>query len=289
MELDEQIGDVKIRPLGGVNERLSPIDLPPSEFSEVKGLFPRQNGLLERIWGSQFLDKLAEAIISINATYNSSGHILIQTATKRYLTTLDELFNRNIYVSDLDPATSVPGGGISEEETMSLAIVIGKKAVNTNGKDIATTYGPRDLSDIDVNEGGIVSALAANVFTLVAGSYRIRSWCCNAGVRSTTGSQPFIHRLYNETNSDYLFKVVGVVSAASTAMAASTPAKVTDINTNVWTYHIGTLTLTGSCNISIQSITNNTTVTDGITPREGRPVNMVEPEVYTVIEILKTA
>ncbi len=289
MEGDQESGDVKIRPLGGVNERGSPIDLPPSDFSKVKGLFPSQNGLLERIRGNKFLTKFNEAILSINPTYNTLGHIIIQTATKRYLTTLDELFNRNVYTSDLIPATSSPGGEIMEEETMSLALIIGKKTANTNGKNIGTSYADRDLSDINVNEGGIVTGLTANVFTLAAGSYRIRSWAVNCCTRTIGSSQFFIHRLYNNTDSDYLFKVVGVVSAASTASRASTPARTIDIQNNIFTYHNGTITLTSSCDISIQSKTNSVTVTDGLTPREGRPVNLGEDEVYTVIEILKTA
>lgn len=287
MEGDQESGDVKIRPLGGVNQRNSPIDLPPSEFSEVKGLFPSQNGLLERIKGNKFLTKFNEAILSISPTYNTAGHLVIQTATKRYLTTLDELFNRNSYTSDLTPASSSPGGEILEEETMSLAIIIGKKAVNTPGQLIPLIFiDNRDLSDIILNEGGIVTGLSSNVFTLAAGSYRIRSHCCYCAGAADLGTQLFIHRLYNSTNSDYLFKVVGVVSAASTGMPCSTPARIANDVENIWTDHIGAVTLTAPCDISAQSRVNIITVPPSL---EGRPVNLGENEIYTVIEILKTA
>lgn len=290
MDQAENSNSVNIRPLGGVNERVSPVDLPPSEFSQLRGLFPRQNGLLERFWGNEFLYKFPEAVLSINPTHNSSGHILIQTATKRYLTTLDELLGRNTYITDLTPATSTPGNEIVEEESMSLAIIIGKKAAGVTGKVIGTAYADRDLSDIHVNEGGIVTALAANLFTLAAGTYRIEVKCCHCNTVTKGNQSLFIDTLYNNTNSDYLLKVVGVVSAASVAIRASSPARTDNIINNIWGFLEGTFTLTSSCDISVRSKVNVAApVTDGATPVEGKPVNMGESEVYTIVKILKTA
>ncbi len=291
MEQSDQSKVISVRPLGGLNQRVSPIDLSPSDFAEVKGLFPNQVGILERIWGSKFLTKFDEPVLSISPTYNSVGSILIQTSTKRYTTTLDELFDRNEYTPDLTPTTSVPGEEIDEEETMAMAIIVGKKSAGTAGKTITSSAftnsaNRRDLSDIALNEGGIiVGAIASDTIDISAGTYRIEFWACCCG--NITGTTPIQYqtKMWNETDNLDLYEVGGNVSVASSNFDVSLPARAIDTSENHVMHHIGQVTLDATTNISIRSRSG----TANATVLEGKPANLGEDEVYTVIKILKVA
>lgn len=117
MEQSTESGDVSIRNLGGLNERISPLDLPPNEFSVLEGYYPSQQGLLSRLPGKEKLFQLVGRVMSIHPTYNSSGHVLIQTDENLYLTTIDEIQGRTISTSlTLNPDPD-PGGTSSGDTT----------------------------------------------------------------------------------------------------------------------------------------------------------------------------
>lgn len=116
MEQPTESGDVSIRNLGGLNQRASPLDLPLNEFSVLEGYYPSQAGLLSRLPGKEKLFQLEGRVLSIHPTYNSSGHVLIQTDEHLYLTTVDEIQGRTI-TTDLEVNPNPDPGGASSGDT----------------------------------------------------------------------------------------------------------------------------------------------------------------------------
>lgn len=273
MEQRNEQGKLPIRALGGMNQRISPIDLKSNEFVEISGYYPKQVGLLSRIPGKRFLfDLNGEKIISICPTYNSAGHILIQTETKYWITTADEIFDRtDSFTVDL---TAID---FSTEEDMSLAIIVGLKAANTNGDNESASYTIRPLTN-EISDPDAITSITANQFRLAAGTYRIRSRCCHYGGAGTPNFARFVHKLYNATAGADLF--------TGSNFKESTPC-ISDTITNGWSYLSNVVVLSGTSDIEVQSKVSSTSSSGGSVPTHGKAGNLGANEIYTIVEILK--
>lgn len=266
MELSDAGTTIQIRQLGGLNERVSPVDLELNQFSILQGLYPSQVGLLSRIPGKSLLFQLDGKVLTIHPTYNSQGHVIIQTDENYYLTTIDEIQNR-VYVSNLTSTA------ITEEENMSLGIIVGYKAAGVNGDVEAAAFAARPLTAIITNDGSFITAIGAINFQLAAGTYRFELMCThsgNIGVR-------FLSRLFNSTGSANLL---------TGNFIESTPGISATLASNTWSFlKGGPVVLAAPTTIEVQSRVSVAAAANVM----GKPANLGSNEIYTMLKILKTA
>lgn len=216
MQKDTNNNEIRFPALLGLNERVSKGATPIGEWNELEGMYPGKAGLLERILGKTQYEKLAgEAIWQIHQTNDGTGNILVQTESRLLVYTLDELRDRSY-------SPSLTYTSLSEEETMSMAIIVQMEANNTNGGSAqgkqtsaesgggaaaANTFYGRRLTHMLFNEGSIVDTFTASTgggaanstegtFTLPPGTYRIRGYVTFNGL---TGGQTVVCGLYNTT------------------------------------------------------------------------------------------
>ncbi len=92
MQLDSKSNQIKFRDLGGLDERAAPYALKGEDMWLLAGLYPAQDGLLERIPGKEFLANvnLGENVSTdpiqvwqIFQPNDGSGNIIIQTGIMR--------------------------------------------------------------------------------------------------------------------------------------------------------------------------------------------------------------
>lgn len=212
--------DLPAKELRGLSERSAPGSYPPGVFDLLRGLYPARNGLLQRIPPHSLLSALGHGrILQIHATGNTNTDILIQTDEGIYAYTLDELLSRTT-----TPSITYPP--LSEEETMSMAIIIQRESNALPGGSIqgwvtggpdttaaANTFYPRRLTNMVCNEsanavatvntftpssggGGIGST--GSTFQLVPGAYRIKG---RFVFYSDSANASFLCGLYNTTTS----------------------------------------------------------------------------------------
>jgi hypothetical protein len=211
--------DLPAKDLRGLSERSAPGNYPPGVFDLLRGLYPARNGLLQRIPPHSLLATIGGRILQIHATGNTNSDILIQTDAGIYAYTLDELLARTVTPAIVNTA-------LSEEETMSMAIIVQRESNALPGGSIqgwvssgpdttaaANTFYPRRLTNMVCNEsanavatvssftaasGGGGAASTGSTFTLIPGTYRIRGrfvfYANSAGVS-------FLCGLYNTTTS----------------------------------------------------------------------------------------
>ncbi len=212
--------DLPAKELRGLSERSAPGSYPPGVFDLLRGLYPARNGLLQRIPPHSQLATIGGRILQIHATGNTNTDILIQTDAGIYAYTLDELLARTV-----TPSITYPP--LSEEETMSMAIIVQREANNVVGGSIdgvlsgtstasANTFYGRRLTNMLCNEsangvptvvspsgftastGGTSAVSTAGTFQLVPGTYRIRGTFL---FNSVTASASFLCGLYNATTA----------------------------------------------------------------------------------------
>lgn len=214
---------IRVTELHGLNERVSPSQLRPGEFSYLEGLYPSQSGLLSRVPGKELLATVPgnSQILSFCQTFNRNGDVLVQTRSGILAYTLDELYGRQT-VPNLTPGTT-PGTNV-EEEGMSMAILYQEEANGVAGGSldgwisgspntalINTFYGRR-LTKNPVNQsstivsftastGGSGAVSTAGQFVLAPGTYRIKGELLFGSV-GANNTQVEVG-LYNVTNGGF--------------------------------------------------------------------------------------
>lgn len=207
---------LRLSDLRGVNERVSRDQIPPGQWEILEGMYPARSGMLERIPGKQYLANFGSRILAIHPTNDGSGNILIQTENDLQSTTLDELYNR-VYTPSINYLS------ISEEDTMSMAVIVQRESNGVNGGSprgyltgtdsgaaVNTFYGRR-LTHLLVNESSTVQSFTASTggagavstagqFVLTPGTYRIRAVLEYGSIDlGTTGTLSIAAGLYNTT------------------------------------------------------------------------------------------
>lgn len=296
--------DIRIPTLGGLNERPSPANLRPGEFSHLEGLYPAQIGLLRRIPGKTLLANVEGRVLQIFPTGNVNGDVLIQTdAPALYAFTLDELRGRGT-----TPSLTFPPS--DEEDTMSMAIIVQEETTSGGSMDgfltgtsaaaSGTAYGRR-LTDLLFNEtgsfgdtivsftqstGGTGAASTAGQFVLAPGDYRITCWTTFRSDGSAANAT-FEAELYNVTSAGVEVQsgtsvpvkttpACGLVAAAVTAnMVAGFEAKITVSSSNK------TYELRQKCTAGGNGPARALSAGGG-----GGPSS---PHIYTYIKIIRTA
>lgn len=235
---------IRVTQLGGVNERVTPSNLKPGEFSVQEGLYPSQVGLLSRVPGKTLLATVPGnmGVLSGCQTFNRNGDIVVQTESGILAYTLDELFNRQT-IPNLTPGTTP--GNPDNEENMSLAIMYQEENNGAAGGSIdgflsgtstaivTTAYGRRltlnpvnqssTLVSFAASTGGSGAVSVAGQWVLSPGTYRIRGWFVFNTNGTSTGVQV---ALYNFTNSavqtdDGSSPIVGMAFEDSTGTTAN--------------------------------------------------------------------
>lgn len=236
MQKDTNLPEIKAQTLGGMNQRVSPLNLRAGEFDQVWGMFPNQVGLLQRLPGRTLLQTLpvpAGKILKIHGTGNATNDVLVDTTRGLYVYTLDQFLNRAttpnlVYVPTVD------------EEAMSEALIFQIESGTGSGGTIqgyisgtdsastADTFYGRRLTTMLTNESSTVSAFTASTggagapstagtFTLVPGTYRIDATLLFAGNAATTPG--FTAGLYNVTSAAFEVYTGGTTPIVSTSQA----------------------------------------------------------------------
>lgn len=178
-----QASDQKIQlsQMAGLNERPAPNALPSPFFSICQGLYPAQDGALERLPGKLLLATATNGILNLTQLDDGTGNVIVQDDEgNEIIYALDELFGRPAAVSNL---VFTPQ---DEEDSMSLAIIVHTETVGTNGGTVNSggaaalnTFYRQKLTAVNSNEDTIVTNFVAdgggvdeNTFELAAGTYR---------------------------------------------------------------------------------------------------------------------
>lgn len=265
---------IQIRPLGGVDESQSLIDIAPNRFNSLFGVYPSAQGGLQRLPGKTIWQSLGEPIYRIVDLQNSKRHILVETATRILLFTIEELLGISY-----GPTTNTPNPFL-----MRKAIVTYHAAAGTNDVTvIGTSATIRQLNLIALNEINpntglaIVTSVAANIITLPAGSYKFSFRTTANGSSANSTANAFVSFLYNNTATANLYSGNNVVS--SPAYFKSDGANVSPNVVNHFSG--GVVTLAGATDIYLKTIAKVTasTVIGGVA------ANVGTDEIYSVVEI----
>ena len=275
-ERETEANQIQISQLGGLNESLSLANLPPGTFAALEGLYPAKSGSLERMPGKTLLRRLSAPILNIYQTFDARNNILVQTTEDVQLFTLDELMSRT-------PATTLTATAISEEDTMSKAIIVHAVAANTAGGTYTTasTWQQAPLSAIqsqlnaDGTAAAFVTALAANRFTLSAGTYRFKGRSAHS---DATAGIFCVARLYNVTTALPAWSGLDNETGPWDVIATATR--------NQYLEFEGDLTIAAPTQFEIQHYASGLEATNGF----GKPVNLGSmKEIYRTLTIIKTA
>lgn len=167
---------LKFLRMGGLNQRIAKHALPAPDFSVLQGLYPAQDGLLERLPCIRSLDVAGDGnagVWKIHQPNDGTDNIIIQTSdgTERIFT-LNEFFGRSV-VSSL---TYTP---IQDDANMPTAQIIQDAANGVDGGLIgasSNTWYVRELTSNPLNESSIVVSFTSGAsaqFELAPGTYRI--------------------------------------------------------------------------------------------------------------------
>lgn len=169
--------------MGGLNQRVSKHALPAPEFSILHGLYPAQDGILERLPGIKSLALFGDstaAVWSIFQPNDGTDNIIVQTSDGTERTaTLNELFGRTVI-------SSLIYTPVQDDANMPTAQLIQDAANGVDGGSIgasSNTWYVRELTSNPLNESSIVVSFtsgAAADFTLAPGTYRIDGFVCAA-------------------------------------------------------------------------------------------------------------
>lgn len=208
MERPHEAPEIPLRQLGGIDQRNSPLEVGASNFNFLQGLYPKKNGLLTRLPGKSILQRFDEPVISVHATGDRDNHILVQTRTKLYSFTLDELLGNTEDTITLEDDPSVVDGGINDPKyedhadiaIINYSVVDGTTAIYM-GED---TWTDLPFSHTAINESAVSSVTTgtSGTFTLASGYYWIdlfvSLFATGSALDATSRS---VVRLYDNTNS----------------------------------------------------------------------------------------
>lgn len=183
---DAEQPQIQFDKLGGLNERPALNATPAPDFPILHALYQKRAGSLQRLEGTRVLASLpGTGVLGGNQLDDGTGNVVVQGENgTEYLYTLDELFGR----TPVYQLTPLP---LPDDNNMPTAILIQDAANNTGlatiGGATTNTWYQRPLTALPINESGIITAFAANQFTVAAGTYRIRGFVTLAGTFTITG------------------------------------------------------------------------------------------------------
>ena len=160
MEIDSKSNQIKFRNLGGLDERAAPYALKGEDFWLLAGLYPAQDGLLERIPGKQYLTNVNIGtdvgsnpiqIWNIFPTNDGSGNIIVKTSVDVRIYTLDELLGRGT-------AASIDFTSSGDEDDMTMALMIHREANGVASGKLCQTdnvFVARKLTDMLFNDSTV--------------------------------------------------------------------------------------------------------------------------------------
>lgn len=263
-----------IEQLKGANERAQYNNPDVAEFDRLVGWIHQETGSLQRIYGDIFLQQhTGLRILSLHQLFDDRKNVIVQTDGGIFRYSEDEILRRP-NTTNLTPVV------IPEEDTMSEALIAATFGSGTNGGGygVASTWTDAPLNVIvhqrnaDGTAAAFVTALAANVFTLAAGIYRIEF----ETVAHRTAAYLWKSRLFNVTTGLPAWN--GAQNEESLSIAGSA-------NNSTRTRGQGFLDLSGgSAQFKIQHWMDTVSAGVGF----GFPVTTGKPEVYRTIKILKT-
>lgn len=262
----------------GLNERKQFVNPELTEFDILQGFVQSKAGTLQRPNGiGPLLYLQGRRILSIKQTFDTRRNVLVQTDNGVLLYSEDEIFSRPSG-SNLTPVTPPAG---SEEEDMAQGLIVHSVASASNGGSIgsASTWVIRTLTGIaeqfnpDGSAASFITALAANVFTLAAGVYRIHVVSVRSNPNGAGCSAKM--RLFNVTTGLPAWNGLEHEESTSIRIQQNTPVLLTTE---------GTLNLAVPTQLRVEewasAICNNTGM--------GFPSNTLKPEVYCRVKVLKT-
>lgn len=271
MEQSVESGDVSIRKLAGLNQRVSPLDLAPNEFSILRGYYPSQEGLLSRLPGKEFLFQLDGTILSIHPTYNSEGHVLIQTTENLYLTTVDEIQGRQDFTNLNTNPNPDPGGG-SVLPIATEVIFYVRKASGVDG-------------DADGNVSSSVSPLWTDQIISTGTQSFVVSWTAgNGGITLPSGEYIIeVTQAHYTTVAGIKFSHTLRLVSGITALGTESSHAISDASSTCFTYSQTYYNLTTSFLVTIDSKSNGAFGTT----LQGKASGLGELEYYTILKIIK--
>lgn len=262
--------------LGGLNRLSTLNNTKVEEFYALVNLIHQYDGVLQIPPGIKTRILLeGREILRIHQTNDRRENILVQTDEGVYVFSEDEFFER-AYVPAL------VANAIVEEDTMAKAIIVQSLALNTHGGSYtpANSWQQAPLSAIlsqlnaDGTAAAFVTALAANIFTLAAGTYRFNIRSMHA---CDTAAHRIIGRLFNVTTGAPAW--TGLNNENSPVYLQDSP----DGNTEIC--FGGDLTIAVPTQFQLEHFCSRLTLTTGFGFRR----NIGSRENYRWIEIIKTA
>lgn len=266
--------------LQGLDERHRATQTKEPTFDDSFGFIQQSAGVLQRINGIKpLLNIPGKTILNICQTFDSRGNVLIQTDQGLYLASEDEVVGRAV-VTNLSPVV------LLESESMSKAILVHAPAAGANGGTLspADTWVDAPLLTIlsqlnpDGTAAAFVTALAGNIFTLAAGSYRFSG---KSAMSDVTANIRLVARLFNVTTG--LPAWSGLQNEDGNTVTVDTTAR------NYWSHFGGDLTIAVPTQFKIQGKSSGAENNTGF----GAPMSgagyVLAHELYRWLEIFKTA
>lgn len=280
MPADQQQPGEKQFPLSkfkGLNERAKFINPSPQEFDNLQGFIQQRSGAIQRPTGIMPLQYIpGSRILSIGQTFDTRQNVLVQTDNGVLIMSEDEMMNRPV-VTNLIP---IP---ITEEEDMARALLYHTQLTNVGGGALAAaTWTTTPLNQLieqvnpDGSLAGFVTATPSaplHQFTLAPGTYRFKGKC----VQSNGGG--------NAIGKCRLFNVTTALPAWNLALNEEGTTGNGPSGRNMVMFFEGTLILAVPTTFRIEQWSTAGTGATGF----GAPANNGKAEVYTQLEILKTA
>lgn len=260
----------------GLNERGRFNNIDVTEFDKLLGYSQQFSGIIERPNGTLLLQQIpGHRILGIHQTFDDRQNVIIQTDQGVRVISEDALFNR-ASGANLTPVV------IPEEDTMAEAILAHTVASGITGGAyaVASVWQDAPLTDIihqrnaDGTAAAFVTALAANVFTLAAGVYRIEF---ESTFNDNAGNSLCQARLFNTTTG--LPAWDGLNNKQATSQRVIAPGTVL-LKGRGWLDLSG-----GPASFKLQHWCSTVTDANGF----GQPSTTGDREVYRWIKVLKTA
>ncbi len=158
--LDSDLPPLNFKQIGGVDQRKAPYAQNGYDLQELAGLYPRRDGLMERIPGRQWLanvndyaavDTDPNQVWMIYPTNDGSGNLIVQTKDDLRIYTLDELLDRT-------PESTLEFTNTDDEDGATMALLAHSESNNISGGSLGQEddiFYARKLTDLLVNDSTV--------------------------------------------------------------------------------------------------------------------------------------
>lgn len=247
MERNHEAPEIPLRQLGGIDQRNSPIEVPPANWNYLQGLYPKKNGLLARLPGKKTLQIFDEAILSIAATGDRDNHVLVQTTSKLYIYRLDELLGTAQDTSNLEHDSTVVDDGTTIEPKYeeNAGLILLAHAIEDAGTPLTIPTGSA-WTDVPLSNLVLDEESSLNSFTPGSASFEVKSgyyWfiVTISGTSALGNESKLIARLYNTTTS-----------LAANILLDNSPASISTDRSSMPTRYIGQFYSTINATLKVQ-------------------------------------